>query len=55
MASGKPDETPGQGPPDHVPGPPDHVPGPPDHVPGPPDHVPGPPNTPKPPRPREVG
>ncbi len=52
--SGKPQDSPGHGPPD-VPGKPERPPGPPDHVPGPPDHVPGPPNPPKPPKPREVG
>ncbi len=44
---GKPEDTPGHGPPDK--------PGPPDRPPGPPDHVPGPPDPPRPPKPREVG
>src|SRR4051812_41935735 len=44
---GKPEGTPGHGPPD--------TPGKPDRPPGPPDRPPGPPNPPKPPKPREVG
>ncbi len=44
---GKPDNTPGHGPPDQ--------PGKPDGPPGPPDHVPGPPDPPRPPDRREVG
>lgn len=44
---GKPENTPGHGPPDE--------PGKPDRPPGPPDNVPGPQNPPKPPGGREVG
>ena len=48
---GKPEETPGQGPPDQPgdPGKPPHQP------PGPPHDPPGPPDPPKPPKKREVG
>lgn len=44
---GKPDDTPGHGPPDQS--------GKPDGPPGPPDRAPGPPDPPRPPDRREVG